>query len=331
VNKKIILPALFLSVCGTVSAQDLPGKGITVQPVKSPLAEESFQTELVNRALAKLGYDVKPTQEVDYSVAYASIARGDATFAANDWEPLQSEMYQAAGGDKSFFRAGPYITGAAQGYLIDKKTAEKYHITDISQLKDPRIARLFDDTGDGKASLTGCEAGWACGKVIDAQLKAYGLSNTVEQNQGSYSAMIANVISRYNAGKPVLYYTWTPYWVSFILKPGTDVVWLTVPFSAGPAGQPKEDTRLPNGKNYGFNVNVENIIANKAWAEKNPAARKLFSVMKIPLQDISQQNLSMHKGENTGADVSAQVDAWIHAHQSLFNSWIAAAEQTEKK
>lgn len=53
--------------------------------------------------------------------------------------------------------------------------------------------------------------------------------------------------------------------------------------------------------------------------------------MKIPLQDISQQNLSMHKGENTGADVSAQVDAWIHAHQSLFNSWIAAAEQTAKK
>lgn len=106
--------------------------------------------------------------------------------------------------------------------------------------------------------------------MIDAQIKAYGLSHTVEQNQGSYSAMIANVISRYNAGKPVLYYTWTPYWVSFILKPGTDVVWLTVPFSAGPAGQPKEDTRLPNGKNYGFNVNVENIIANKAWAEKIP-------------------------------------------------------------
>ncbi|KGD71909.1 glycine/betaine ABC transporter substrate-binding protein [Tatumella morbirosei] len=326
-NKKIILPALLFSFCGSVAAQDLPGKGISVQAVKSPLAEESFQTELVNRALEKLGYDVKPTQEVDYSVAYASIARGDATFSAVDWEPLQSAMYQSAGGDKSFFRAGPYITGAAQGYLIDKKTADKYHITDISQLKDPKIAKLFDNTGDGKAGLTGCEPGWACGKVIDAQLKAYGLTNTVEQNQGSYSAMIADVISRYKAGKPVLYYTWTPYWVSFVLKPGKDVVWLTVPFSASPAGQPKEDTRLPNGKNYGFSVNTENIIANKAWAEKNPAARKLFTLMKIPLQDISRQNLSMHNGENTAADVSAQVDGWIKAHQAEFDGWINAAKQ----
>lgn len=49
--------------------------------------------------------------------------------------------------------------------------------------------------------------------------------------------------------------------------------------------------------------------------------------MKIPLQDISQQNLSMFNGENTSADVSAQVDGWIHAHQALFNSWIDAAKQ----
>ncbi|KAB8310764.1 proline/glycine betaine ABC transporter substrate-binding protein ProX [Erwinia endophytica] len=328
VIKRIILPAVLTTFCSAVHAENLPGKGISVQPLKSPLAEETFQTELVGRALSQLGYDVKPIQEVDYSVIYTSIARGDATFSAVDWEPLQSEMYQSAGGDNSFFRAGPLISGAAQGYLIDKKTAEKYHITDISQLKDPKIARLFDTSGDGKASLTGCEPGWACGNVINAQLKAYGLSQTAEQNQGSYSAMIADVLARYKAGKPVLYYTWTPYWVSFILKPGQDVVWLTVPFSASPAGQPTEDTRLPNGKNYGFSVNTENIIANKDWANENPAAKKLFTLMKIPLQDISEQNLSMHQGKDSEQAVSAQVDGWIHAHQSEFNHWITEAKKS---
>lgn len=143
--------------------------------------------------------------------------------------------------------------------------------------------------------------------------------------------MIADVISRFKAGKPVLYYTWTPYWVSFVLKPGKDVVWLTVPFSASPPGQPKENTQLPNGKNYGFSVNTENIIANKAWAEKNPAARKLFTLMKIPLQDISRQNLSMHNGESSAADVSAQVDGWIRAHQAQYDGWISAAKQAAAK
>lgn len=59
-----------------------------------------------------------------------------------------------AGGDKKFYREGVFVNGAAQGYLIDKKTADQYKITNIAQLKDPKIAKLFDTNGDGKADLT---------------------------------------------------------------------------------------------------------------------------------------------------------------------------------
>ncbi len=38
-----------------VFAADLPGKGVVVKPLQSTIAEETFQTELVNRALEKLG------------------------------------------------------------------------------------------------------------------------------------------------------------------------------------------------------------------------------------------------------------------------------------
>ena len=60
-----------------------------------------------------------------------------------------------AGGDDKFYREGQYVSGAAQGYLIDKKTAEKYNITNIGQLTDPKIAKLFDADGDGKAEPYG--------------------------------------------------------------------------------------------------------------------------------------------------------------------------------
>lgn len=205
----LTLAALFTS--STLFAADLPGKGVTVHPVQSPLPEETFQTEIINRALTQLGYTVAPIEEVEYNVAYTSIAAGDATYMAVNWMPLQQDMYHASGGDKKFYRQGTYISGAAQGYLIDKKTADKYHITDISQLKDPKLAQLFDANGDGKADLAGCNPGWVCGSVIDTQIKAYGLDKTVTQNQGNYSAIIADTLSRYKAGKPVLYWTWTPY------------------------------------------------------------------------------------------------------------------------
>jgi len=119
------------------SAADLPGKGVTVKPAQSTIAEEGFQTLLVSRALEKLGYTVEKPSEIDYNVAYTSIAAGDLTFVATNWQPLHDDMYNAAGGDKKFYRAGTYVSGAAQGYLIDKKTAEQYHITNIAQLKDP--------------------------------------------------------------------------------------------------------------------------------------------------------------------------------------------------
>jgi glycine betaine/proline transport system substrate-binding protein len=308
----------------------LPGKGIVVNAVQSSLPEETFQTELVNRALQALGYDVQPIKEVDYNVAYTAIASGDATYMAVNWDPLQKDMYASAGGDNKFYRQGTYISGAAQGYLIDKKTADKYHLHDISQLKDPNIAKLFDADGDGKADLAGCNPGWVCGSVISTQIEAYGLSNTVVQNQGNYSAIIADTLTRFKAGKPVLYYTWTPYWVSDELKPGKDVVWLTVPHSANPGSQKDLDTTLPNGKNYGFPVNNEHIVANKAWAQANPAAAKLFAVMKLPLADVNAQNLRMHEGQGSSDDIDRHVDGWIASHQATFDGWVKQAAAAAK-
>ena len=244
----VLFATAFATLISTQTfAADLPGKGITVNPVQSTITEETFQTLLVSRALEKLGYTVNKPSEVDYNVGYTSLASGDATFTAVNWTPLHDNMYEAAGGDKKFYREGVFVNGAAQGYLIDKKTADQYKITNIAQLKDPKIAKLFDTNGDGKADLTGCNPGWGCEGAINHQLAAYELTNTVTHNQGNYAAMMADTISRYKEGKPVFYYTWTPYWVSNELKPGKDVVWLQVPFSALP-GDKNADTKLPNGR-----------------------------------------------------------------------------------
>lgn len=247
----------------------MPGKGVEVQPLKSSIAEETFQTLLVMKALEELGYDVKPIQEIEYAAGHVAIGNGDATFLADHWNPLHADFYTAAGGDEKIYRKGVYSPGALQGYLIDKKTADKYNITNVSQLADPEIAKLFDNNGDGKADLSGCNPGWGCEGVIEHHLDAYGLRDTVTHNQGSYSAIIADTITRYKAGESILYYTWTPYWVSGVLVPGKDVTWLQVPFSSLPGERKDADTSLPDGSDFGFQVNNQQIIANKAWAEAN--------------------------------------------------------------
>ncbi|MGR4867925.1 glycine betaine/L-proline ABC transporter substrate-binding protein ProX [Variovorax sp. LARHSF232] len=305
------------------AADTLPGKGIAVTPVKSSLAEESFQTLLVGRALEKLGYTVEPMKDLEPATAHLAVANGDATFMANHWPILQGSFYANSGGDAKLYRKGSYSDGAVQGYMIDRKTAEQYHITNIEQMKEPKIAALFDADGDGTADLTGCNPGWGCELSIEHQLTAYKLRGKITHKQGSYAALMADTISRYKAGKSIFYYTWTPYWVSAVLRPGKDVVWLQVPFSATEAKD--MDTMQPNGRNYGFPPDKQQIVANKAFANENPAAAKLFEIMKLPIGDIGAQNLRMSQGQNSEQDIERQVDGWIRAHQKQFDGWIATA------
>ncbi|MDP2698120.1 glycine betaine/L-proline ABC transporter substrate-binding protein ProX [Thalassospira sp.] len=319
-----------LLVTGAAFANDKPGDGVEVQPLQSSIAEETFQTLLVAKGLEELGYDVNSIQEIEYAAGHVALGNGDATFMADHWNPLHADFYNAAGGDEKLYREGVYSPGALQGYLIDKKTAEEHNITSIDQLKDPEIAKIFDTNGDGKADLAGCNPGWGCEAVIEHHLDAYGLRDTITHNQGSYSAIIADTITRYNQGEPVLYYTWTPYWVSGVLVPNEDVIWLEVPFSSLPGAQSEMDTALPDGKNYGFQVNNQQIIANLAFAEANPAAAKLFAIMEISANDISAQNLRMRDGEKSADDIARHADAWIAANRAKFDDWLEESRAAAK-
>jgi glycine betaine/proline transport system substrate-binding protein len=311
-------------------AADLPGKGTSVQPLKSSIAEETFQTLLVMRALERLGYEVKPFKEIEYAAGHIAIANGDATFMADHWDPLHTDFYEKAGGDAKIYREGVFSPGALQGYLIDKQTADAHKIANLGQFKDPKIAKLFDADDDGKADLTGCTPGWGCEQVIEHHLDAYGLRDSITHNQGSYSAIIADTITRYRQGEPIFYYTWTPYWVSGVLVPGKDVVWLQVPFSSLPGERTDVDTTLPDGSNYGFQANSQRIIANRQFAEAHPDAAKLFSIMRVSNNDISAQNLRMRDGEDSEKAIERHADAWIRANQKRFDGWIDAAMQAAK-
>ena len=298
-----------------------------ITPLKSSIAEESFQTIIANRALNALGYEVQPIQEVAYAVAYQTIAQNsqsdDVYFITTKWDPLHNSMTDKVGGSKTLYEKGLFIANCAQGYLIDKKSADAYNIKTINDLKDPKIAKIFDANGDGKADLSGCNPGWGCEKVIEHQLDAFGLRDTITHNQGEYSAIMAETIGRFKQGKPILYYTWTPYWISGKLVPGKDVVWLQVTHSAHPI---TKDTTLPNGANYGFNVNNQHIVANKSIETKHKDIAKLFEIMQISVNDISAENMMIANGEKKQKDMIRHADQWIKAHKTTFDQWIATAK-----
>jgi glycine betaine/proline transport system substrate-binding protein len=320
-NKK----SLIALVASVAVASSLFGAKVTA--VKTEIAEEGFQMQIVAEVLKKMGHTVEVTNDVGYAIAFQTIANNaqsdDVFFMAAHWDPLQETMIEGAGGDKKLAIFSSYIANCAQGYVIDKKTADKYNIKYINDLDKPEIAKLFDSNGNGKADLTGCSGGWGCSKVIEHQLDAFNLRDNIDHNQGAYSALIADTIAQYKTGKPVLFYTWTPYWVSGKLVPGKDVTFLQVTKSAHPNGI---STKLSNGSDYGFAVNNQKIVANKSVTTKHKDIAKLFDIMKLSVNDVSGQNMLMANGQNKHEDIKKHAQKWLETNKTTVDAWIKEAQ-----
>lgn len=332
----VLAVGLFAAVAAGAT---LPGEGKTVKIARATWDTGWFQTAIYIDALKKLGYKVDGPITLDNPPFYQAVGQGDVDFWVNGWFPLHNTY-------KKDFEPGAttigYVAkgGALQGYLVDKKTADKYHITNIDDFKKPEIRKLFDSNGDGKADLVACPPGWGCEKVIAYQLDAYHLRKDINPIKASYSASMADAIGRFKEGKPIFFYTWTPNWTVGVLKPGRDVVWIQVPFPALPPDQKglEDQTTIPNVKGcvanpckMGWPANDIRPVANKAFLKRNPAVKKLLEVARIPVADIFAQNAKMNAGADSKRDIQHQAEQWIADHQKTFDGWIRQATEAGMK
>lgn len=333
-----MLGALVLApAAGALAAMD-PGKGVTVQPARATWSTGYFQAEIYVKALQELGYDVKRPKELKNELFYQAVSQGDVDFWVNGWFPLHNDLMEKA---KSGASQVGYVAkgGALQGYLIDKKTADKYKITNLSDFKKPEIKKLFDTNGDGKADMVACPPGWGCEKVITHHMQAYGLEDDINPIKAEYSASMADTLARYKSGEPIFFYTWTPNWTVGLLQPGKDVVWLEVPRPDLPEAQKQyENATTVKGVTgcvddpckMGWPANDLRPVVNNAFLAKNPAAKRLFEVAEVPLLDIFAQNAKMQEGEDKEDDIQRHAEEWISANRKLFDGWLDEARKAAK-
>lgn len=304
-----------------------PGAGKTIQPMGVGRPDQAMIYEVLKAGLEELGYKVKPNLTGTYALAHLSIGQGDADFTAVHWDGLHKAYYEKSGGDEKLIRLGPMYVNALQGYFIDKKTADKYKITKLEQFKSADIRKLFDTDGDGKANMTACNPGWGCERVINHHMKAYEMEDYIHQDKGQYFALMANTVANYKEGKPIFFYAWTPAWMLASLVPDKDVVWIEVPFTSLPGERAPKDTTMADGRNPGFVANNNYVLANRKFAEENPAAAKFLASVKIPLADLNAMTHKVYEGEKTPKDTKRFAQEWIKQNQAAFDSWLADARK----
>ncbi|XWK88765.1 MAG: glycine betaine/L-proline ABC transporter substrate-binding protein ProX [Phormidium sp.] len=311
----------------------LPGKGVKVRPGSGTSVAGQFVSEIIRIGLEKLGYEVEELKVLNITALFLALGN-DEIDVAPTLERLHTNFFEKAGGEKKLAVVGMFSSSdIIQGYSIDKKTAEQYKITNLVQLKDPKIAKLFDSDGDGKANLTGCNPGLACELIIDHHLKVYGLENTVKQDKGELEVLKADIIARYQQGKPILYSNWNLDWLTSVLQTGADVVWLEVPFTSLPGEKGKEMTQKDttvSGKNLGFAVDRARLVASRQFLSANPSAKRWFELVRVPFEDIITQEKLAREGQNRSKDIRRNAEEWMKNHQALVDGWLEEAQTAGK-
>ena len=302
----------------------------TVSMARANWSSGYMQAEIYAQLIGELGYTV--TDPADHTLNpysfYPALDSGQYDLWANGWFPthdiyLTSETAAGLEYDRSIEAVGQQVeSGALQGYMIDKATADAMGITSMSQLEDSSVAGVFDRDGDGLADLIGCNVGWGCETIINNHIAELGWGDNVEQVSGTYGELMQGVQDRVAAGEPALFYVWTPNWTYEALAPGVDAVWLE-----SPALEDDEGTTEVRGLagcannpcNLGWPVNSIQAVANREFLDGNADIRRLLEEVKIPLADIAAQNAK------ASPDAKADAAAWIADNRALVDIWLTTA------
>ncbi len=320
---------------GTALAVPLPvhaatgsGNGEEIHMSYPDYDSDLFISEIYRQMVAELGYSMAKPIVLSGPTPYPAVAQGDTDFFVNAWFPLNSKPYETVKDDAVVVGEVAH-KGAIQGFMVDKKSAEKYHIKTLDDFKRPEVAKAFDRNGDGKPDMVGCQLGWSCEAKVNDLLTDLKLKSTFNLIKAKYVAAFAEMEAAYQAGDPILYYAWTPNWTSNELVAGKDVEWVSVPQRKGvdlPAAE-KNDACTTNPCRFGFAANTISAVANRKFIAKHPDIRKLLEEAHVPVADINKQNAEMHAGDR---NVKKQAAEWIKANRSEVDTWLSAARAARK-
>ena len=342
----------------------LPGEGVDVMAGRADWTSGFFQAALYKQLLGELGFNVSdPAQlEMGPGDAYKAMALGHMDYWPNGWYPghlvhLNRELPGGLlVGDHVSIAGEQLIAGGLQGFLVTKSFADTYGVYTMDDLNNDSVAlAAFDATdhvpGNGKAEIFGCSEHWTCDDIIENQIAFSGWDNIV-QIRGDYEEMFDLALEDADSGVPMVAYTWTPSSYVARLRPGDNVYWMGVenildgsnptgahlghehdqrgPYGTGGFASIAQDqcpsaTDQPDGKcPIGWLGNDILVTANSDFLEANPAAKLLFTAVRLTVLEVSVATETLRR---TGADPDDVAAQWIANNRDRVDSWLAAAHE----
>ena len=324
-------------------AAAMPGEGVSVTMARANWPQGYMQAAIYRALLQELGYDVSDPADLELapSNAFLAMAEGEFDFWVNTWRPNHDNFTSAELSDGSLVSdhvsdvGGEMLGGALQGFITNKSLVDAHGIKTLDDIvNNPDIFAVYDagdsTPDDGVLQLLGCPEGWGCRVVIENTIEKNGWDNVEQIEIGGYEGVIGAALERSAEDQPFIVYTWTPTAYPGQLGLGSTSIWLAQSEDsvideqkgASPLG-PESCSDTPC--NLTFKPADIVVTGNNDFLEANPAAAKLFELVKISLVDVTLQNVKASAGEDTPEDVIRHAAEWVAANRDTVDAWLADA------
>ena len=173
------------------------------------------QSQGFNNAIAKFviengyGYPVEIVVESTPAMQEA-LPKGTVHLNLEGWQQNIIEWYNAELDQGTIINLGMIYEGGPQFFMIPQWVSETYNIKTVQDMKDQW--QLFQDPQDpSKGVFYNCIAGWACAKINQVKLSAYGLDEVFNAvSPVSANALKAALENAQKANRPVFGFYWQP-------------------------------------------------------------------------------------------------------------------------
>ncbi|MEL6587119.1 MAG: glycine betaine ABC transporter substrate-binding protein [Pseudomonadota bacterium] len=251
------------------------------------------------------------------AVIMAGMDKGDGSIDVftDMWMPNQQALWdEYVDGNGTVLTNQPY-NGTSNIY-VPAYMADK--VSSIEDLRNPEVAAMFDTDGNGKGEYWAGDVSWASTKRWQIKFKSYGLDGLWEPNIVSADTFKAGLEAAYTAGKPQLFYYWTPeaihvkYDLQVVEEPARSDGCEDVDLDA-------EDWLEVSTFDCVIASNDIFVAYSKSLEERNPAVATMLSNVQFTGDEINGWIVEMFENKRDPREVA---EDWIADNKETVQSWI---------
>lgn len=170
-----------------------------------------------------MGYDTDTTTG-STAATFQGMIEGDINVYMEVWKDNIGSAYEEALEAEEIVELSVNFDDNAQGlyvptYVIegDEERGIEPMAPDLRTVEDlKKYPEVFEDPEDpGRGRILNAESGWAAQEAISMKFDTYGLDETMNDFvPGSDSALVADLVNKYEKGEAWVGYYWSPTWVT---------------------------------------------------------------------------------------------------------------------